>query len=414
MRHIGALSCGAVMLSVDDALAALLSSVCPVGQTEPVAIAQAFRRVLALDLYAGMAVPPEDNSAVDGYAFALADLETSIPHGGLLLGRARHAAGASSAPLIPRHAVRIFTGATIPDGADTVAMQEDCSIGGGRLSVTKALHRGENIRRRGEDIAPGALVLEQGRRLSAQDLATAAALGQARLHVYRRIRVGVLCTGDELVPPGIPLSPGKIYSSNDLMLAGLLTGMGCELSGVETVADDPAATAAALDRLARSSDAVITSGGVSVGEEDYVKTALERCGHIEWWKVAIKPGKPFVYGRAMGTPVLGLPGNPTSLFVTFCILVRPLLLRLQGAGDVVPLALSLPACFARTAGERREYLRVRIAEVDGRLGLVLAGPQGSASLGPLSRAHGLAVLPERGTVRPGDPLSYLPFEHLLN
>jgi molybdopterin molybdotransferase len=228
------------------------------------------------------------------------------------------------------------------------------------------------------------------------------------------LRVGALCTGDELAPPGRPLPPGKIYGSNDVLLAGLLQGLGCELSGVETVADDLEATAAALDRLARDADVVITSGGVSVGEEDHVKAALARCGAVEWWKVAIKPGKPFVFGQAGGTPVLGLPGNPTSLFVTFCILVRPFLLRMQGVDAVSPPALPLPAHFARAAGGRREYLRVRVEEVDGRTGLVLAGAQGSGTLSPAARAHGLAVLPEYRAIQAGDPLDYLSFDHLLN
>ena len=371
------------------------------------------RRVLAEDLSAEIDVPPADNSAVDGYAFALDDLAGSGERGGLILA-GRHAAGVAPEPLAPGSAARIFTGAAIPAGADTVAMQEDCRVDRARLTVVKAMRRGENIRRCGEDLQRGAIALARGCRLRPQDLGVAASLGRARLRVYRRLRVGVMCTGDELAPPGQPLPPGKIYGSNDILLAGLLQGLGCEVGGMETVADNLEMTAAALDRLSRGSDVVITSGGVSVGEEDYVKAALERCGAVEWWKVAIKPGKPFVFGQAGGTPVLGLPGNPTSLFVTFCILVRPFLLRMQGVGEVSPPALPLPAHFERTAGERREYLRVRVEVVDGSTGLMLAGAQGSGTLSPAVRAHGLAVVPERSAIRPGDALDYLSFDQLLN
>ncbi len=398
--------------SVDEAIEALVAGARPVTTTESIETAAALGRVLAEDLQAGIDSPPFDNSAVDGYAFAASDLRRGLEDGLILSDR--YIAGAMPGVLSPGCAARVFTGSAIPAGADMVAMQEYCAADEGRVHIRGSVSAFANVRRRGEDIRSGDCVLPRGRRLRPQDLGLAAALGRAMLRVYRRPRVAILCTGNELTAPGAPLPPGHIHDTNGVMLAGLAQSQGCIVAGIERVADDIDATVMALTRLAAAADVVITSGGVSVGEEDHVKTALTRCGQMAWWKVAIKPGKPFACGTIADTPLLGLPGNPVSAFVTFCVLARPFLRRLQGIDDVLPAALPFPARFERAPGARREYLRVRLEGTGADAGLALAGPQGSGMLTTIAQAHGLAVVPEGLGVRDGELLDYLPFDQLLS
>jgi molybdopterin molybdotransferase len=398
--------------SVDGAIADLLQRARPVREIETVAVSNARGRVLAEDLQADSDLPPFDNSAVDGYAFAASEMTNILAHG--LRVNGRFAAGGLRGTLAPGCAARVFTGSWLPAGADRVAMQEDCMVDGDRVRILTAPRAGDNIRRRGEDVARGHVVLRRGTRLRAMDLALAAALGKAVLSVYRRPRIAILCTGDELIVPGQALSEGRIFDANGTLLTGLLDDPGFLVTEVHHVADDLASTVDALVGLATGADIVISTGGASVGEQDHLKAAVERCGRLEWWKVAIKPGKPFALGSIEGKPLLGLPGNPVSALITFCILVRPFLRRMQGMDDVLPSPFLLPARFDRHAGARREYLRVRIEGSGHEAGLVLAGPQGSGILSTAVRAQGLAMVPEGRGVREGEMLGYLPFDQLLS
>lgn len=369
---------------------------------------EALDRVLAHDLVAPVSVPPWDNSAMDGYAVRAADLN---PDGGTELTVSQYIpAGAPPSPLQTGTAARIFTGAPIPEGADTVVMQEDCSGGDGHVRIDRFPGAGANIRAAGEDIREGDAVLAAGRRLRPQDLGLAASIGVAELEVRRRLRVAVLATGDELVPPGQPLPPGRIYNSNAPLAAALSRRLGCDPLPPKAVADTPEATREALTRAAEDADLILTSGGVSVGDEDHVKTIVEELGALDLWKVAMKPGKPLAFGRVADTPFIGLPGNPVSLFVTFLLFAAPAIRRMQGRNVSMLDPVPVPAGFARDRpGKREEYLRVRV--VDGRLQTY--PHQGSGVLSSVAWAHGLARLPAGTTVAEGDVLDYLSFSQLL-
>lgn len=398
--------------SVEEALGALLRGARPVNEIESIDTHAALGRVLAEDLQAPIDLPSFDNAAVDGYAIAASDSAKVLADGLMVSGR--HAAGTDAGSLPPGCAARVFTGACLPSGADRVVMQEDCAVSGGKIRLLRPVPVNDNIRRRGEDLRSGDLALPRGHRLRPQDLALAAALGLPKLSVHRRLRVAVLCTGSELVAPGEVQRGGQIYDANGALLAGLLSAQGCLVASLERVTDELDSTIDALIRLANAADVVITSGGVSVGEEDHIKAAVARCGQVDLWKVAIKPGKPFAFGSVKGKPLLGLPGNPVSALVTFCILVRPFLRRLQGMDEVLPTPLPFPARFSRAAGRRREYLRVKVEGRGDEAGLVLCGPQGSGMLATAVRAHGLAVVREDRGVREGEWLDYYPFDHLLS
>ncbi|QIB66235.1 molybdopterin molybdotransferase MoeA [Kineobactrum salinum] len=354
--------------------------------------------VLARDVQAAIDVPGVDNSAMDGYALRAAEAGQ-----GPVIAQ-RIAAGGASAPLAPATAARIFTGAAIPAGADTVVMQERCCERGGRLWIEGEVERGDNIRPRGQDIATGTRVLSRGRRLRAQDLGLLASVGCAEVPVYRPLRVAVLATGDELREPGQgPLQPGQLYNSNRFTLAGLLQSLNMEVVTGPVVGDDPAATASALQQAAAEADCVISSGGVSVGEEDHVRRQLEQLGELFLWRLALKPGKPFAFGKLGGVPFLGLPGNPASVFVTFCVLARPFLLRCQGALEEPPPQLTARADFAvEKPGIRRDYLRVTVAAEQGELVARRFANQSSGVLTSVAHSNALAVVPEGTTVAPGD------------
>jgi molybdopterin molybdotransferase len=394
------------LLSVEAALAHLLDQArAPVGR-ETLAADAGLGRVLAAPLVSTVSVPPLDNSAMDGYAVRLADCAAT---GGIRVAQ-RIPAGQVGIPLAAGTAARIFTGAPVPEGAEAVVMQEDCEVAGERVIVRRAPKQGDNIRRAGEDIAIGQTVLEAGARLNASRLGVAASLGATELAVYPRLRVAAFFTGDEIVMPGAPLGPGQIYNSNRAMLLGLLDGLGCEVIDLGQVADTLDATVGALEQASARADVVITSGGVSVGEEDHVKAAVERLGRIDMWKVAMKPGKPLAHGRVGGADFIGLPGNPVSAFVVFCLFARPFLLKRMGAAPRTPLSFPMPTGFTRAKpGKRREFMRARIE--DGRV--VLFPNQSSGVLTSLAWADGLVDVDAGVTVQSGDTVRFMPLSEMI-
>lgn len=370
---------------------------------EPCPLPDARGRVLAEAVTSPIAVPGADNSAMDGYALRADDAGLALPV------TQRIVAGSCGEPLEPGTAARIFTGAPLPPGADAVAMQEDCTLRDGVLNIRTGLLPGENVRPRGQDLAAGAEVLPAGWRLRPQDLGLLASVGRASVDVYRRLRVAILSTGDELVEPGSgELAPGMLYNSNRYTLAGLLAALGVEVVDGGIVPDDPGATRRALQDATAGSDLVITSGGVSVGEEDHVRAQVLRLGELSLWKLAIKPGKPLAFGHIGNVPFLGLPGNPTSVYVTFNLVARPFLLKMQGATSLVPPVLRARAGFSvDRPGGRCDYLRVSLEQtVDGPVARRFDN-QSSGVLSSVCYSQALAVVPAGATVTAGDPVDIL-------
>ncbi|HBM83340.1 gephyrin-like molybdotransferase Glp [Haliea sp.] len=386
------------LVPVAEALDTLLSKAPPPPHSELRPLHGACGAVLAADVVADIAVPPEDNSAMDGYALRAVDMPGPLPVS------QRIAAGQAPRLLLPGTAARIFTGAPVPPGADTVVMQEQCTEVNGALEVRGEVRAGDNIRLRGQDIVTGACLLARGRRLRPEDLGLLASIGVGQVRVRRALRVALLATGDELVEPGSgPLQPGQIYNSNRFMLAALLRSLGMEVVDCGRVADTPAATADALLQAAGSADCVLSTGGVSVGDEDHVRSQVERLGSLALWRLAIKPGKPLAFGEVGGVPFLGLPGNPTSSFVTFCLLARPFLLRFQGVDDVEPLWLRARAGFTRDKADRREeYLRVTLSSGESGMRVVPFANQSSGVLSSVCYSNALARIPAATTVAEGD------------
>jgi molybdopterin molybdotransferase len=400
------------MLSYEEALASLLAAASPVGDIEELPLNAARGRVLARAQTSAINVPPCDNSAMDGYVLRAADATAA---GAVLPVSQRIAAGSVGQPLQPGTAARIFTGAAIPPGGDSVLMQEDCREEDGRVYLAQPAILGRHIRRAGEDIASGDTILAAGVRLRPQHLGLAASVGLARLPVWRRLKVALISTGDELTPPGQPLKPGAIYDSNRYVLHALLEQLGCEVSNLGNIPDRLDATRAALRAAAADNDLILTSGGVSVGEEDHVKPALQAEGELALWKIAIKPGKPLAFGKVRKegghAAFIGLPGNPVAAFTTFLMLVRPFVLQAQGVAVTAPQALALPAGFVWSKPDkRREFLRARLG-ADGRP--TLYPNQGSAVLSSAAWADGLIDLPPSTSVVEGQTVNFLPFADLL-
>lgn len=401
------------MLSAAEALQQLLAAAVPITDSEIVPTLEANRRVLAADQVSLLDVPPMDNTQMDGYAVRTADSASGAAR---LPVSQRIPAGQIPTALQPGTAARIFTGAMIPPGADAVVMQEQCEADGESVVVRHAPAAGEWIRRRGEDIRAGSTILRAGTRLRPQELGLAASVGLARLPVVRRPRVAVFFTGDELALPGEPLKPGAIYNSNRFLLRGLLENLGCTITDFGIVPDSLEATRETLRHAAEGHDLVLTSGGVSVGEADFVKPAVEAEGRLNLWQIAIKPGKPLAFGqldRAAGTAFfIGLPGNPVSGLVTFLLFVRPFLLRLQGVPEVAPRAYPMRADFDWAKPDRRnEFLRVRVNDGGG---LELFPNQGSAVLTSTVWGHGLVDNPPGRPIARGDNVRFLPFSELLD
>jgi len=402
------------LLSVDEALERLLAGARPVTDTETVATIAATGRVLAQAQASALDVPPLDNTSMDGYAVRSADCASGAAR---LRVAQRIAAGAVGKALEPGTAARIFTGAPIPPGADAVVPQEQTAADGEHVVVKHAPRAGEWIRRAGEDIRAGATILEAGTRLRAQEIGLAASVGIARLPVYRRVRAALFSTGNELVMPGEPLPPGAIYNSNRFTLTGLIRMLGCEVEDLGIVPDTLAATREALRRAAATSDVIVTSGGVSVGDEDHVKPAVDAEGRLDLWRIAMKPGRPLAFGavrRESGgeASFIGLPGNPVSSFATFVLFVRPFVLRLQGATALAPHAYAVRADFDWPKPDpRREFLRVRLNAAGG---LDLFPNQSSGVLTSTVWGDGLVDNPAKHAIGRGDTVRFLPFSELLH
>ncbi len=400
-------------MPVQEALDFLLAAARAVDGVEHVDTLAANGRVLAVDQVSGLNVPSADNTQMDGYAVRAADCASGSA---TLRIAQRIPAGTVGQPLAPGTAARIFTGALIPEGADAVVMQEQCEANGDQVTIRHAPQPGEWIRRAGEDIVAGSVILPAGTRLRSQELGLAASVGLARLPVRRRVRVAVFFTGDELAMPGEPLAPGAIYNSNRFTLRGLLENLGCEISDYGIVPDSLQATRDTLRAAAAQHDLIITSGGVSVGEEDHIKPAVEAEGRLNMWQIAVKPGKPLAFGEVSrdgegSAFFLGLPGNPVSSFITFLLFVRPFLLRLQGVtGAVAPKAIPLRADFDWTKPDRRnEFLRARINDAGA---LDLFPNQGSGVLTSTVWADGLIDNPPGQAIAKGDIVRFIPFASL--
>ena len=399
--------------ALDDALQALLAQAAPLSEMDTVATFEADGRVLAEDLVSPLQVPPQDNSSMDGYAVRSAEIaDEGVP----LAVSQRIPAGASPQPLQPGTAARIFTGAPVPAGADAIVMQEDTeALDDGRVRILRVPSHGQWIRRSGEDIMRGTTVLACGERIGPAAQGLAASIGRDRLVVARRPRVGLFSTGDELFMPGEvapeAMKPGAIYNSNRFFLRSLLLRLGCDVQDLGIVPDRRDATIEALRSASAHNDLILTSGGVSVGEEDHIKPAVEHLGSLDLWQIAMKPGKPFAYGHVGRSHFIGLPGNPVSSFVTFLLLVRPFLLKLQGATRLAPQAVQLPAAFDwPRADKRREFLRARR---DAQGAVELFPNQSSGVLTSTVWADGLVDVPAGHTIARGDLVRFLPMAELL-
>lgn len=400
---------GGPLLSVEDAQALILARVAPLGDEEAVPLYMALGRVLARPLVAATPLPPFFNSAVDGYAFRHADLAPDGESRLRLEGRV--AAGHSGATVAPGSAARIFTGAPMPPGADTVMMQEDARIDGDALILPPGLKRGANARPAGEDVAAGTEALPAGRRLRAPQIGLAAALGFAAVPVRKLLRVGVFSTGDELASPGAALGPAQTHDSNRFTLMAMLAALPVAITDLGILPDDAAATSRALHAASAAQDLLVTSGGVSTGEEDHVRAAIESAGKLVFWRLAVKPGRPAAMGVVNGVPMVGLPGNPVAAVVTFLHLVRPLVLRLAGAEPERLLRIAATADFHyRKKLGRREYVRVTLEDTAAGWVAKKFPREGAGLLTSLTQSHGFAELGEEVTeLSPGTPIRLLPF-----
>ena len=404
---------GGALMSIDAAQALIFERLEPVTRIDLVSITEADGRVLAEPVIAPINLPPFDNSAVDGYAVRFADLgegETVLP----LSGRVAAGATIDSEPLA-KHAVRIFTGAPMPPGFDTVFMQEDVTLQGEQVVLPAGLKRGSNRRLAGEDLLEGSIALEAGRRITPREIALLAGLGLSSVPVRRRLKVAIFSTGNEIMPPGEPLRPAALYDANRFMLRSMLQRLGCEITDLGILPDRPDAIARSLRAAADDHDLLITSGGVSTGEEDHVKAAVESSGALTFWRLAIKPGRPVAMGVVAGVPFIGLPGNPVAVFVTFVQIARVLVARLAGEVFKPPMAVTVRAGFAYKKKEgRREYVRVRLVRSGDVVEAHKHPQEGAGVVTSLTETDGLVELPESVTrVAPGDAVGFLNYAALL-
>ncbi len=395
------------LLPFAEAKARLLASARPVSETEDLDLAAAFGRVLARDLVSPLTVPPFDNAAMDGYALRAGD----VPGPGVRLPVSqRVAAGAVALPLAPGSAARIFTGAQVPEGADTVVMQEDCQAEGDLVVVNQVPPPGQHVRRKGSDLLAGKSILAAGSRLTAAAMGLAASVGFDRVPVFRPLKVAIFFTGSELVMPGNPLPAGHIYNSNRYVMRGFLQDLGAQVLDLGIIRDEREATREALRRAAAEADLIVTSGGMSEGEEDHVTAAVQAEGHIDVWKIAAKPGKPLAFGAVANgnrqAAFIGLPGNPVSVWSGLLTLVAPFLRRCQGLAVIEPDRQRLRADFGyQVKGNRMEFVRVRR---NGKGGLDIYPTQDSAIIASAVWADGVAAIPAGATILPGDLIEYLP------
>lgn len=399
------------MKPADEALTHILDQVGAQQATEKKPLLEVLGRILASDQVATLNVPPTDNSAMDGYAFCHADLASQTGEG--LKISQRIPAGTVPTALEKDSAARIFTGAEIPAGADSVVMQEQCQLNEAQTHVLFAndCPQGNNIRRAGQDIASGSVIANQGDQLTAQTIGLLASIGIAEVPVFRQLRVAILSTGDELAEPGTALQEGQIYNSNRYLLASMLQQMNLVVVDLGRVEDTPEATLAALSRATVEADVVISTGGVSVGEEDHVKGAVEKLGELDLWKLAIKPGKPLAFGRVGDTPFFGLPGNPVSTFVTFLLFARPYLQKMQGMQPKLPQGNLQPASFSRPKPSiRQEYVRVRIGD-DGNM--QTHPNQSSGVLSSTSWSNALAIVPIDTSIETGQAVRVVRYDQLF-
>ena len=390
------------MISVSAAIDQLIATAKTTDAREQLPVTHSLGRVLATDITATINVPPADNSAMDGYAFCYADaLKSDFK---LPLSQ-RIPAGVAPKALNPATVARIFTGAEIPAGADTVAMQENCVDEDGTVTIGNAVTDGANIRRQGQDIQSGQTILSAGTKLRAQEMGLLSSIGIKTVEVYKPLKVAIFSTGDELVEPGEALQPGQIYNSNRATLIGLIQSLGMSPIDLGTVPDSLEATEAVLQKAAAEGDIILSAGGVSVGDEDYVKSAVARLGRIDFWKVAIKPGKPLAFGQIDSTPFIGLPGNPASVFVTFMTLARPFLLASQGLNAVLPQPLKAIAQFAKLGEKRQVYLRAKLTET----GVVIHPNQSSGVLSSACWGEVFVVQQSDQSIQVGDLVDVLPY-----
>jgi molybdopterin molybdotransferase len=397
----------------DEALAILKSRLTPIAGVEEVALAAAGGRILAEAVAAAVPVPAHTNAAVDGYAFAAAGYDRAAGATFSIVGRAAAGHPLTSA-VPPASAARIFTGAVMPDGTDTVAMQEDCSADEAkmRIGIPGGLKPGANVRKAGEDVRTGETLFDTGAVLRPQDLAALAALGRAQVKVFERLRIAIVSSGDEVVRPGAPLAFGQVYDANAPMLAGLIAAAGATLADLGVFPDDGAVVRARLAEAAKSFDIILTTGGASRGEEDHMIAAIDALGQRHMWQLAIKPGRPMSFGQIGKAVIVGLPGNPVAVFVCFLLYVWPMLRRLGGAEWHEPRRYKLPAAFSfanRKTG-RREFWRGILKESGGRLSVDKFARDGSGLISGLRAADGLIEIPEDVPhVRPGDLVDFIPF-----
>ena len=402
------------LMSVDEALEFLLDASATLEKKESVSLDNSLGRILAFDIHSTINVPGFDNSAMDGYAIALSD--NQLLQNNLSFDIVdRIPAGSTGNELNKGCAARIFTGAPIPKGANTVIMQEECEVSedGVQITIARAIKLNENIRPTGNDIVEDDVILSSGKQIQPQDISLASSVGVGELIVYKKIKVGVFFTGDELVEPGTPLSSGKIYNSNRYALVALLGQVGCEVINLGNIEDKFSATCDALEALESQCDLIMTTGGVSVGEEDHVKPAVESLGEINLWKIRMKPGKPLAYGKVKQTPFIGLPGNPVSSFVTFCIFSLPFIKKMQGNNNYQSKIIKVKANFeCKRAKPRREYARARIDYSESTPVATLYPKQGSDVMSSIVWADGLVEIPENKTFESGELLNYYPLSEL--